>query len=609
MSGFAGVISLDGAPPDSHLLERMAQTLAFRGPDGTHITAKPGAGFCFTFLRTGPAPQCPTQPCSLDGNVWLLGDVRLDGRDDLRRKLEQHGDELGEDITDEELVLRAWRCWREDCLPDLMGDYSFALWDAEARQLWCARDLMGARPFFYAHIDNWLYFANTLNAIRCAPDISSALDDHFIGDFLLQGWCFDLARSAFRDIARLPAGFLSCFSRDGQEVRRHTSLPIEEPLSLKREEEYVERFRDLLEIAVRERLPAGPVAIFMSGGLDSTSVAATAVHSARRIGLPLDLQAFTLDYRPLFDDQEGSLASLTAQYVGIPIKVTSCAFALPFAMRSSHHQATPEPYAEPYWSVFRQQNEDIAKHARLALTGNGGDGVLTGQAWPYLLHLLRRVDFRTLGSTFGKYILKYRRIPPLRGGFRSSIQRLMRRPDPMAEYPTWLDPQFESNLHLRERWLDMGRPVEKIHPWYPIAYSNLTGAVWPGLLESEDADWSKVALEVRAPLLDVRISRFLLRVPPVPLCTNKELLRRSVRGLLPDQIRLRPKSPFAGDQLALQIRNGSWSALPLPKQNLAVSKFVNWPKLTTALQETETVFPWADLRPVSLLYWLQAMEG
>src|SRR5258707_362710 len=124
MSGFAGVVSLDAAPPDALLLERMAEALAFRGPDGTHITTKPGAGFCFTFLRTGPAPQCPSQPCSLDGNVWLLGDVRLDGRDDFRRRLEQHGDEFHGEVTDEELVLRAWRRWREDSLPDLIGDYS-----------------------------------------------------------------------------------------------------------------------------------------------------------------------------------------------------------------------------------------------------------------------------------------------------------------------------------------------------------------------------------------------------------------------------------------------------------------------------------------------------
>ena len=88
MSGFAGFVSVGDDAPDPRLLERMAARLAFRGPDATQIWSRAGAGFCFTLLRTGPAPQASEQPCTLDGRVWLLGDVRLDGREDLRRELE-----------------------------------------------------------------------------------------------------------------------------------------------------------------------------------------------------------------------------------------------------------------------------------------------------------------------------------------------------------------------------------------------------------------------------------------------------------------------------------------------------------------------------------------
>src|SRR2546423_11000633 len=105
MSGYAGIISADNAPPDRDLLDRMAAALAFRGPDAMHITAQSGAGFVFTFLRTGPAPQSSQQPVTLDGRMWLIGDVRLDGRDDLRRKIEQHGVSLTPTATDEELIL------------------------------------------------------------------------------------------------------------------------------------------------------------------------------------------------------------------------------------------------------------------------------------------------------------------------------------------------------------------------------------------------------------------------------------------------------------------------------------------------------------------------
>jgi len=607
VSGFAGVVSLDGAPPDTHLLERMAQTLAFRGPDGTHITTKPGAGFCFTFLRTGPAPQCPSQPCSLDGRIWLLGEVRLDGRDDLRRKLEQHGDAFDGDPTDEELTLRAWRRWHEASLPDLIGDYSFALWDAEARHLWCARDLMGARPFFYAQAGNRLYFSNTLNAIRCAPDISSALDDHFIGDFLLQGSCSDSARSAFRDISRLPAGHALHFSTVVLHVRRFASLPIEEPLQLKREQEYVERFRELLEQAVKERLPRDSVAIYMSGGLDSTSIAAIASDYARKRAWHSSLRAYCVDCQPLFDDQEGHLAARVAEHLSIPIEIWPQSACLPFAGWDEDKVLTPEPSQEPYLPSYLQQSRCVSQQSRVVLSGYGGDGILTGQSWPYLLYLARGMRFATIGKAFGKYFLEHGRIPPLRGGFRARLHRF-RRTDDMAEYPRWFSPEFETEICLRERWCELMKPAEKTHPWYPDAHATLNGGYWPEILEREDAEWTRVPLESRTPLLDQRLINFLLCVPPVPLCIDKELLRRAMLVLLPEEVRLRPKTPLAGDPLALQVRNRRWSPLPLPQPTTAVKFFVDWERLAAILENASGNSLWRDLRPVLLNHWLKDIE-
>ena len=606
MSGFAGVISLDGAPPDGRLLERMAQTLAFRGPDGTHVTTKPGAGFCFTFLRTGPAPQCASQPCSLDGRVWLLGDVRLDGRDDLRRKLEQHGDEFDGVVTDEELVLRAWRRWQEHCLPGLIGDYSFALWDAEARHLWCARDLMGARPFFYAQAGNHLYFSNTLNAIRCAPDISTALDDHFIADFLLQGSCADTGRTAFRDIARLPAGHLLRYSKEELRIKRCISLQVEEPLWLNRSEEYVERFYGLVKQAVLDRLPYGPAAVLLSGGLDSTCIAGVAMRCAKETARSLSLRAYTFDCQPLFDDKEGVLATRAAMHLHIPIQICYQAAWLPFT-GFEDSQITPEPSAEPYLALQREQNRRIALHARVVLTGYGGDGVLTGQAWPFLVYLLRTRRWLRATKDFGGYFLKHRRVPPLRAGFRSALHRLVHRPDPMDEYPQWLAPQFENDLLLRKRWLELQQTHRKLHPLYPDAYETLSCGYWSGILECEEPAWHCTHVQSRAPLLDIRIQRFLLRVPPVPLCIDKELLRLSSNGMLPDEIRLRPKTPLAGDPVALQVKNGFWTpTLGIPSQSIL--RFVDWPRLTASLPNGTISYQSSQLRSISLHYWLKGVE-
>ena len=341
MSGFAGIVCADGGTPDAKLIERMAERLAFRGPDATQVWARAGAAFCFTLLRTGPSPQAATQPISLDGRIWLLGDVRLDGRIELLRKLEQHGEKISTDTNNEELILRAWHQWAEKSFEAFIGDFAFALWDVETRQLWCARDLMGARPFFYSHAGGQLIFSNTLEAVRLVPDVSDRLDLHFIGDFLLQSWCPDAERTAFLDIRRLPAGHALKYSNGELSVRRYATLPIEEPLFLKRREDYVEAFRGHLEQAVRDRLPAGEAGIFMSGGLDSTSVAAMAKRVQDQRGIRDSLRAHTVDYTPLFEDEEGAFATKVAQ-------------------------PSPHPDRHPGWSydsAVRRMGRGVAEHA------------------------------------------------------------------------------------------------------------------------------------------------------------------------------------------------------------------------------------------------------
>jgi asparagine synthase (glutamine-hydrolysing) len=177
----------------------------------------------------------------------------------------------------------------------------------------------------------------------------------------------------------------------------------------------------------------------------------------------------------------------------------------------------------------------------------------------------------------------------------------------MDEYPQWLAPQFEHDVSLRNRWIEFRRPSRKRHPLHPNAYEALDGQYWPGILECEEAAWHGTPVESRAPLLDFRVQRFLLRVPAVPLCVDKELLRRAFVGLLPDEIRLRPKTPLAGDPLVLQLKNGSW----VPSVNTPAGKigrFVDWSRLTVGLRNDSISSRSSYLRPISLHYWLKGVE-
>jgi asparagine synthase (glutamine-hydrolysing) len=346
----------------------------------------------------------------------------------------------------------------------------------------------------------------------------------------------------------------------------------------------------------------------MSGGLDSTSVAAVAQQTAARSTSPLALRAYTLDYQPLFDDREGQLASAAAKFIGIPIEIQSGAFHLPFAGWNDHLPPMPEPCHDPFRHLYVTQNGQISQHARIVLNGYGGDGALTGQSWPYLRNLIRKRDFRALSKSFGRYVFEHGRIPPLRGGFRAAIKKKISPHDPTSGYPTWIAPEFEKKMDLQERWHRLREPLDSTHPWYPKAHGILNGLFFSSILESEEPTWSGVPLVHRAPLLDIRLQRFLLRVPPVPLCINKELLRRALQGLLPKEVLRRVKTPFQGDQVAMQMEKRLWSPLPLAPPTGAIHNFVAWEKFIDRIGAAAIYFPWADLRPVSLMHWLRPIE-
>ena len=604
MSGFAGLVSTDGATPDRDLLDRMAAGLEFRGPDGTQVWSQSGAGFCFTLLRIGPAPQSSEQPCSLEGRVWLIGDVRLDGREDLRHELEQSGEPTKIDATDEELILRVWRRWSEEGLTRLVGDLSFALWDAAARELVCLRDLMGFRPFLYASIGKRLFFSNTLKVLRNPLGMSAELDPQFIADFLLQDWISDPSRTVYKHIHRLAPGHLLKYSAQGLRVRRYTEIPIEEPLWLKQPEEYIEQFQSLLEKAVRDRLPHGPSAIFLSGGMDSTSVAAVARKTATNAETSGLSRAYSIDCRPLFDDEEGVLASRVAEHLGLDIEIIDGGSDLPYEGWGGAQLGTPEPTHDPFLALGFLQFRRIPSNVRVVLTGHGGDNVLTGQAWPFLLYLLRRRRFGTIAKTFGGYVVKHKRIPPLRGGFRTRLRRWTSPTGPMSDFPPWLEPHFVERYHLHERWLELQRLPQLSHPLHPIGYATLSDGCMSSSLETEDAAWTGVPVETRAPLLDLRILRFLLRVPPVPWCMKKELLRQAMRGLLPEEIRSRPKTPLGIDPIDFLVENKRWSPVPLQEPPPELRTYVDWERLGATLETARGSILWSGLRPVSLGHWL-----
>ena len=621
MSGFAGIVrmepTLETGEIDRAAIARMAEAIAFRGPDAQQQFSRDGASFAFSLLTTGPAPQAAEQPVTLDGETWLIGDVRLDGRCDLIESLNQQGLGCSQAATDEEIVLQAWKLWRETgaqriLVDELHGDYSFVLWEPRRRELHCFRDVMGGRPFYYSSDGKVFSFSNTLRAIHHVPGFNNELDREFIGDFLLVSWCPRPTHTVYRSIRKLPAGHWLMCSRAGLRVQRLQQLPAEEPLFLKRRGEYVEIYRTLLREAVADRLPNGPAGIFLSGGLDSTTVAAMVCALRREARAEKALYAITGDQRPLFADEEGQFAQRAAAHFGIGFELVSRGDIVPFSKFGELASRLPEPVADPFWETYVHMCNRLIQRSRVMLGGYGGDNVLNNETWPYLVYLAKRGRFGRALREFGGYMLKHKEPPPLRAGIRGMFRKWLGEPSSEPNYPPWLPPDFEKKFDLRNRWVELWRKRAAAHPTHPYGFFTLTDAFWSHVQDKEDAAGTGLPMDNRSPLLDYRLLRFLLRVPAMPWCANKKIMREAMEGVLPAEIVRRKKSPLAQEPFDLHIKNGTWNPASIQDVSPRIEEFVDWPsflKRSERLAEATHQDQWSSVPPVALNFWLHAVKS
>jgi asparagine synthase (glutamine-hydrolysing) len=600
MSGIIGIINLDGSPVDRLLLGRMTDYMAFRGPDAQETWSQGPVGLGHTLLRTVDDTRADSQPLTLDGRVWIVADARVDGRIELRSKLRNHGCHDLEEATDAELILQSYLVWGEECVQHLIGDFAFAIWDEPRQRLFGARDQFGVKPFFYARVGNCLVFSNTLNCLRMHPEVSDKLNDLAIADFLLFDFNQDPATTTFADIQRVPPAHCLTWASGELRLRRYWDLPQEGPLRYARPQDYVDHFKDLLTQAVADRLRTRSVGVFMTGGLDSSSVAATAKNILQANPDPYDLRAYTGVYDHLIPDNERYFSGLVATHLAIPIHYHVEDDYEIYAKASQPETQGPEPYHYPQVASGIDLLWKVMEHSRVILTGHGGDPICI-PSQSYFLGLLKRLDLGQLIREVGQCVWKYRRLPRI--GFRSSLRRLFR--ETPSPYPPWLNQAFATRLNLPKRWAHLNQTIKVVHPVREEACRIFLDPLWAHLFEQEwDAGATGLPVEFRHPLFDTRIVSYALSLPPIPWCSDKMLLREAGRGLLPEAVRCRPKTPLAtcpNRELAGQPE-AKWLDRLEPVADLLA--FVDCEAIAPVAGENDILKLWTNLRPRSLNYWL-----
>jgi asparagine synthase (glutamine-hydrolysing) len=599
MSGIVGILHLDGAPIDRRLLGRMTDFMAFRGPDAQEIWVDGNVGFGHTLLKTTDESERERQPFTLDGRVWIVADARVDARSELIAKLKAHGhDDLSPGATDVELLLRVYQVWDEDCVEHLLGDFAFALWDGPHKRFFCARDHLGVKPLFYAHLGQKLIFSNTLDCIRQHPAVSDRLNDLAIADFLMFELNQDKATTTFGDIQRVPPAHSATCSEGGLGLRRYWTLPIDEPVYFRRHDDYIDRFGELLSAAVGDRLRTDHVGIFMSGGLDSPTLAATANRLLRgRFDNPA-VCAFTIAYDGY--DEERHYAGLVASQLGIPIKFHgwNCDTFDPDWHRSPFHTPEPVSYPARLNSDFVHMRQ-IAAYSRVALFGEGPDNALRYEWRPFLSYLARQGRFGRLSYDVCRHALLHRRIPLL-----PTIPRILKRrlsgEKETIFFPDWFNRELEDRLQLHARWDRVRVEPASPHAVRPVGHSSFDIPLWQAIFETYDPAFTRSALEVRYPFIDLRLLRYLLAVPAMPWCRSKYMIRRAMRGLLPEAVLRRPKAPLVHDPWTEHLQR---CALPPLAADGGLKQYVDVDRARASVGD-QTCF-WVDFRPRALSYWLQ----
>ena len=616
MSGIVAILNLDGTPVDRELLARLTNFMSFRGPDTQEIWFRGNVGFGHTTLRTTYEAETEEQPLTIDGETWLTADARIDGRSELISELEgklgkrlripESSNSYGCDSrtpNDAELILYSYEAWGEDCVKHLIGDFAFAIWDSRARRLFCARDHFGVKPFFFAHIGNSFILSNTLNTLRLDPRVSDALNDIAIGDFLLFGLNEDPSTTTFRDIHRLPAGNSLSVTNNSITSQRYWIPATGEPIHYRNPQAYVERFKELLSLATEDRLRTNRVAVSMSGGLDSTSVAVIARDLLRRQSVPSVLQTYAVVYDSLIPDEERHYSTVAAEGIGVPINhLTADGYSL-YEGRGPNDLVQAEPFLlAPLVGQFNDLLRLLSGCSRVALTGWDGDAFMNEPPNSYFASSAKNLKINELLSSMGWFVWSQHRLPPI--GFRTRLKRLLGKNRPQTFYPEWIDESFSKRIDLRLRSKQLTSDSGAPHETRPYAFRVLNSTSWAPLFEGYDPGASRLHLEMRHPLIDLRLVDYLLAIPAVPWCVNKRILRLAMRDKLPAPVLNRPKTPLAGNPALQLVRHAGVRCLDSFEVAPQLKDFVNLNLRPSLADEQTSDGLWANLRLFALNHWL-----
>ncbi len=554
MSGLAVIYNLDGRPADAALLDRMLSAIAHRGRDGMGRWIDGPVAIGHAMLHTTPESVGEPQPLR-DDSLCLTFDGRIDNREELAAAFKSAGVELKGD-GDAELVLRAYQVWADESPRRLLGDFAYALWDGRNHRLFCARDPMGTKPFYYYRGPGFFLCASELHQILEDSRVRLVPNEPMVAEYLLNRYS-TREETLFSGVMRLAGGDCLIVRPDG--VNKHTWFELDpgKQIRYRTDEEYAEHLRGLVEEAVRCRMRSSSgVASELSGGIDSSAVVGVVQKLLREGRLPpTRFETFSLSFAEPESDESSYSDEVVAMWHLTANSIAPIVPTLQSGMeRVRRYKEAPIP---PNCEMLDSMKRAIAaKGFRVCLTGLGGDDWQTGSFY-YYAELLRGLRFRELAHRLrdDRHLMRADRLHYFNGYYPFVVQllksslvpfipapahRLLRRARGRAPFAEWLNPQFARQIGLAERF----RNQHKLPPGEGSLtrrqkYQLLKEPLESFFLETAERSSSWFGFDIRHPLHDLRIIEFTLATPDDQRRRGelqKFTFRNAMRGVVPPAI-------------------------------------------------------------------------
>jgi asparagine synthase (glutamine-hydrolysing) len=565
LTGFVGA----GSRSD---LEAMAGAIVHRGPDDVGFHFEPEHGLHLGFRRLSIVDLADGhQPMwNEDSSICVLFNGEIYNNVELRAALVAAGHRMRTDHSDTEVLVHGYEEWGEDLPRRLNGMFAFVIWDRGRRRLFAARDRFGEKPFYYTVSPGLFAFASELSALIRHSAVECTIEEAALQKFFAYGY-IPAPGALYRNTRKLPGGCSLTFDLDNSELRERRywrfAIEADEHAPEERIPALAEELRSLLECAVTRRLVSDvPLGIFLSGGIDSSTVLVLAARQRD----PAGLDTFTIGFNePSFD--ETPYARAVAAAFGTRHHERILDFDTARGLVAHVLARLDEPSADasilPTYLLSAFARETVT----VALSGDGGDELFAGYdpfaalapaAWydrlvPHPVHLLLRRMTAMLPRSTSNMSLDFK--------LRRALMGLSY--PPRVRLPVWMSPLepermgalFKRPLSTEELY------SEAIEAWDNSAATNPVDRtlefftnfyLQDDILAKSDRAAMIVSLEARAVFLDNDVVDFCARLPhgyKYRHGVRKLLLRRAVQGLVPDEVLSRPKKGF-GIPLARWLR-------------------------------------------------------